>query len=105
MIFNLTRLIKNPIENIKDIAKWIAIMPMIFINSVYILTKLLTSAYQIIEIKLVNILVVLCKSTHHNNSNYFLFLIPLYLYSSVVRVKIITLFNDFCINILYNIFQ
>lgn len=55
------------------------------------------------SMKLVAILVIICKSTHRNNSNYIPLFIAMYLYSAGARVDTITLFNHLRISILYNI--
>lgn len=61
------------------------------------------TAAQLLLIKLVAILVILCKTVHKNNSNYFPLLVALYLYSAGARVDTVTLFNYLGLSVLYNI--
>lgn len=58
---------------------------------------------QLVLMKLVTILVILCKSAHRNNSNYLPLLIALYLYSAGTKIDAITLFNHLGISVLYNV--
>lgn len=53
--------------------------------------------------KLVAILVILCRSAHRNNSNYVPLLVAMYLYSAGARVDAITLLNHLGISVLYNV--
>lgn len=55
--------------------------------------------------KIVTILVILCRFAHQNNSNYILLLIAMYMYSVGARVDTITLFNHFGLLISYDVLQ
>lgn len=58
---------------------------------------------QLVSIKLVAILVILCKLTYRNNSNYVPLLIALYLYLASARIDAITLFNHLGLFVLHNV--
>lgn len=55
--------------------------------------------------KLVAILVILCRSTHQNNSNYLLLMIGLYLYFAKACVDALTLLNHLGLLVSYDILQ
>lgn len=74
------------------------------ILSVSLLTTLTPSIFHLTFMKLVAILVIMCKSAYQNNSNYFPFFVIIYLYSTNTHVDAITLFNHLSLFILYNIF-
>lgn len=59
----------------------------------------------IINMKLVAILVILCRSAHRNNSNFSPLLIALYFYSSGARVDAITLLNHLGLSVSYDVLQ
>lgn len=59
---------------------------------------------QLFNIKIIAILVILCQSAHQNNSNYFSFLITLYIYFTNAKVDAITLITYLRFLILYKIF-
>ena len=56
----------------------------------------------LVSMKLLAILVILCRSAHPNNSNYFPLLVATYLYFVSTKVDAITLFNHLGLSILYN---
>lgn len=56
------------------------------------------------SIKLLAILVIMCRSVYRNNNNYILLLVDMYLYSARVKVNAITLLNHLGLSILYNSF-
>lgn len=58
----------------------------------------------LVSIKLIAILVILCRSAHQNNSNYFSLFLTLYLYFASARIDIIILFNYFRLLVLYKVF-
>lgn len=60
---------------------------------------------QIMSMKLIDILVILCRTAHRNNSNFLLLLIALYFYSSGARVDAITLFNHLGLSVSYDMLQ
>ena len=55
--------------------------------------------------KLVAMLVILCRSTYRNNGNYLPLLIPLYLYSAGTKVDAIILLNNLDLFLSYNFLQ
>lgn len=55
------------------------------------------------SMKIVVVLVILCQSAHQNNSNYFLLLIALYIYSASAKIDAITLFNCFGLFVSYKV--
>lgn len=55
--------------------------------------------------KIVAILVILCRSAHRNNSNYLPLLIALYLYSAGARVSAITLLNHLGLSVSSDVLQ
>lgn len=54
--------------------------------------------------KLLTILVVICRSTHQNTSNYILLLMAIYSYSASTKVNTITLLNHLRLFVSYNLF-
>lgn len=54
--------------------------------------------------KLIAIFLIICRSTHQNNSNYFSLLVVIYLYSVDAQVNVITLLNHLGLSISYNVF-
>lgn len=71
----------------------------------FLANLLILASHHLSKIKLVIILVILCKSAHHNNSNYLPFLITLYLYSARTKIDAITLLNYLEISVCYNMLQ
>lgn len=63
------------------------------------------NASHLAAIRIVSVLVILCRSAHRNNSNYIPLLIALYLYSAGARVDTITLLNHLGLLISYNVLQ
>ena len=59
--------------------------------------------FHLVSIKLVTILVILCRSAYRNNSNYVPLLVAMYLYFADARVNSITFLNHFGILVLYNV--
>lgn len=53
--------------------------------------------------KLLTILIVMCRSAHWNNRNYIPLLVAMYLYLAVAKVNAITLLNHLRLSILYNL--
>lgn len=58
---------------------------------------------QLVSIKSVLILIILCRSAHQSNSNYIPLLIALYLYLASVKINTITLLNYLGLSVLYNV--
>lgn len=58
-----------------------------------------------LSMKIVAILVILCRSTHQNHSNYVCVLIVLNLYSADTRIDVITLFNHLSLFVSYNVLK
>lgn len=63
-----------------------------------------SSDSHIVSMKLITILMVLCRLAHCNNSNFFSLLIALYFYSTSAQVDAIMLFNQMGLTVLYNVF-
>lgn len=57
----------------------------------------------LISIKLLVILVIICKSAHRNTSNYIPLLVAMYIYSTGAKVDTITLLNRLGLSVLYNV--
>lgn len=91
------------IELIAANIKKTAILLTSLIVSIRLLPKLKVILYLVL-IKLLVILVILCRSSHQNNSNYFLILFTIYFYSAGTKIDIINLFNYLSLLVLYNIF-
>lgn len=53
--------------------------------------------------KLVAILVLICRLAHQNNSNYISLSIAIYLYLAGIQIDTITLFNYLGISVLYSV--
>lgn len=97
---------RTPLESIIDVAKVNAPMLTSLISQMGPLAKSSNSAsHHLGEMKLVTVLVILCRSAHRNNSNYLPLLIALYLYSAGARVDAITLLNHLGISVSYNTLQ
>lgn len=59
--------------------------------------------FHLASMKLLAIFVILCRSAHRNNSNYFPLLVAIYLYSAEAKVDAITLLNHLGLSVSYNI--
>ncbi len=55
------------------------------------------------SIKLLTILVIICRSAYRNNSNYISLLMTMYIYSAGAKVDAITLLNRLGFSVLYNV--
>lgn len=64
-----------------------------------------TSALHLITMKLIAILIILCRLVHQNNSNYLPLFIALYFYSLGAYVNAITLLNHLGLSVLYDVLQ
>lgn len=63
-----------------------------------------SAAYsRLVGMKIVAILVILCRSAHRNNSNYIPLLIAMYMYSAGARVDAITLLNHLGFSVSYDV--
>lgn len=60
--------------------------------------------FYLVSIKLIIILVIICRLVYQNNSNYLLLIMTMYLYSASTLIDIITLLNYLDLFILYNVF-
>ncbi len=58
-----------------------------------------------ISMKIVSVLVILCRLAHRNNSNYFPLLVALYTYSAGAKIDAITLLNYLGLSVSYKILQ
>lgn len=94
---------REPLEKITTTAKENAPM----------LSKMITSigpsrnsqSTHLMAMKIVAVLVILCRTAHRNNSSYLPLLIVLYLYSAGARVDAITLLNRLGLTVSYNVLQ
>lgn len=57
------------------------------------------------SMKIITILLILCRSAHRNNSNYLLLLMALYMYSAGAGVDVMTLLNHLGLLVSYNVLQ
>ena len=94
----------RPLENIINDARTKAPLLSSLVVSVGPSSSSSTHSH-LISMKIVAILVILCRSTHQNNSNYIPFLIALYLYSAGARVDAITLLNHLGLSVSYDVLQ
>lgn len=69
------------------------------------LTSYLAKALHLSNIKLIGILIILCKLANQNNSNYIPLMITLYLYFAGAKVDAITFLNYFGLLVFYNVLQ
>lgn len=93
---------QEPLENIVFQANDIApIITSLVFGVGPILRSLLIS--HLASIKLLAILVIICKSAHQNNSNYIFLFVAMYMYSAGTKVDAITLFNQLDLSVLYNV--
>lgn len=63
-----------------------------------------SSDSHVVSMKLVTILMILCRLAHCNNSNFFFLLVALYFYSTSAQVGAIMLLNQIGLTVLYNVF-
>ena len=93
---------REPLEIIVTIAKERTPLLMSLVQSVGPLSKS-AMTFHLASMKLLAILVILCRSAHRNNSNYFPLLVVIYLYSAGAKVDAITLLNHLGLSVSYNI--
>lgn len=102
---NLNRIIdKSQLNEIIDVAhiKAPLISSMVFsVGPTSHLPLSTSSSKQFVFMKLITILVILCRLAHQNNINYFPLLILLYIYSVVTQVNAIILLNYLGLSVLY----
>lgn len=96
---------KSPLDNIIEIATEKAPLISSMVSSVGPESYQYSINAQIVSMKLIAILVILCQTAHQNNSNFFPLPIAFYFYSFGARVDAITLFNHFGLLVLYNVLQ
>lgn len=94
---------REPLEIIVTIAKKRALLLISLVQNVEPLSKSAITSH-LASMKLLVILVILCKSAHQNNSNYFSLLVAIYFYLTGVKVNAITLLNYLGLLVLYNVF-
>lgn len=92
------------LEGLVNIAKTTVPMLTSLVNSIGLLIISSNSAH-LVSIKLMVILVVLCRSAHWNNSSYFPLLIALYFYSFDTCIDAITFLNHLGLSVSYDTFQ
>lgn len=59
----------------------------------------------LISMKIILVLVILCRLAHWNNSNYFPLRVTLYMYSTGAKIDAITLLNHLGLPVLYKVLQ
>ena len=91
---------QEPLEIIVTIAKKSALLLTSLMQSIRPLSKS-TMTSHLASMKLLAILVVLYRSAHWNNSNYFPLLVAIYLYLVGANVDAITFFNHLSLLVLY----
>lgn len=64
-----------------------------------------SSSLYLVNMKLMAVFVIFCRTVYQNNSNYLLLLIALYLYSTGARVDAITLLNHLSLYVSYDVLQ
>lgn len=92
----------EPLEIIVTIAKEKAPLLTSLMQSIGLLSKSAMTSHLVL-MKLLAILVILCRSAHWNNSNYFPLLVAIYLYSTRAKVDAITLLNHLGLSVSYNV--
>ena len=93
---------RGPLEEIVDQAENTAPMLSSLVRSVGPTSRSAMTS-QLVSMKLVAILIILCRSAHRNNSNYIPLLIALYLYLAGARIDAITLLNHLGLSVLHNV--
>lgn len=93
---------KKPLIEIVDLAQKKALQLTSMILSIDLSCR--SSDLHVVSMKLVTILVILCRLAHCNNSHFLPLLIALYLYSAGARVDAITLLNQMGLTVSYNVF-
>ena len=96
---------KSPLDDIIETATEKAPLISSMVSSVGSGSSRYSTNAQIVSMKLIAILVILCRTAHRNNSNFFPLLIALYFYSSGARVDAITLLNHLGLSVSYNVLQ
>lgn len=97
---------KHPLESIIEVASEKAPLISSIVLNVGPTSQLKdTPKLYIISMKVIAVLVILCRSAHRNNSNYFLLLVALYLYSAGAKVDAITLLNHLGLSVSYPVLQ
>lgn len=76
---------------------------MVFSVGPTVTNSLYTTPNHAVTMKLIAILVILCRSAHRNNSNYLPLMIGLYLYSAGARIDAITLLNRLGLSVSYSV--
>ena len=64
-----------------------------------------SSDTHLVSMKIVAVLVILCRLAHQNNSNYFPLLVALYMYFAGAKIDAITLLNHLGLFVSYKVFQ
>ncbi|MCJ1346491.1 hypothetical protein MMC31_004708, partial [Peltigera leucophlebia] len=94
---------KASLEGIVKLAKTKAPIVASLVRSVGPLRARSLNHNHLIGMKLVTILVILCRSAHRNNSNFLPLLIAIYLYSAGAQVDVITLLNHLGLTVSYDV--
>ena len=93
---------RGPLEMMVTSAKETAPLLTSLMLSVGPLSKSAVTSH-LTSMKLLAILVILCRSAHRNNSNYFPLLVSIYLYSAGAKVDAITFLNHLGLSVSYNV--
>lgn len=97
---------KHPLEGIIEVATEKALLISGMVLNVGSTNRLKDIfKLHLISMKVVAVLVILCRSAHRNNSNYFSLLIALYLYSAGTKIDAITLLNHLGLFVFYSVLQ
>lgn len=96
---------RGVLENVVAQAKATAPLLSSLVLSVGPTTSIKDQASNLSNMKLVAILVILCRSAHRNNSNYLPLMIGLYLYSAGARVDALMLLNRLGLSVSYDVLQ
>ena len=94
---------KGPINEVVEKAKSKAPMISSMVFGVGLSSRNLPS--HLMTMKLIAILVILCRSAYRNNGNYILLLIGLYFHSAGARTNAITLLDHFGLSVSYDVLQ
>ena len=94
---------QEPLETIVSQAKETALLLTSLVLNVGPTTFSTPHTSHVVSMKLVAILVIMCRSANQNNSNYIPLLIAMYLYSAGAQIDAITLLNHLGISVSYNV--
>ncbi len=93
---------REPLENVVLEAKDIAPMMNSLVLGVGPTSRSSLTSH-LASMKLLAILVIICRSAHQNNSNYIPLFVAMYMYSAGAKVDAITLLNRLGLSVSYNV--